>query len=57
MIRWHTLLLKISVWLIAEVVLSVIGLDLLADYSEFLANHQHPASIYPRDIPTCLFNI
>ncbi|HHP7244353.1 MAG TPA: hypothetical protein ACFE0H_06670 [Elainellaceae cyanobacterium] len=57
MIRWHTFFLKISVWLVAEVVLSVMGLDLLADYSEFLANHTHTASIYPADIPTCLFNI
>ncbi|MGJ3249520.1 MAG: hypothetical protein ACFE0J_00105 [Elainellaceae cyanobacterium] len=52
MIRWHIFLLKISVWLVAEVVLSIMGLDHLADYGEFLAHHKHTASIYPTDILT-----
>ena len=36
-LRWKKLLLNLSIWLTAEVVLTVLGLDNLADYSEFIA--------------------
>ena len=35
-VKWQKLLLKTSFWLTAEVVLSLIGLDNLADYSEYI---------------------
>jgi len=36
---WHKLLAKLLFWLMAEVILNAVGLDNLADYSEFLLNH------------------
>ncbi|MGB3294623.1 MAG: hypothetical protein WBB01_16695 [Phormidesmis sp.] len=33
-----TLLTKLLFWLAAEIVLTLVGLDNLADYSEFIAN-------------------
>ena len=35
-IRWKTLLIKTLIWLVAEILLSFIGMDNLADYSEFV---------------------
>jgi hypothetical protein len=35
-IYWKTALVKLIVWIVAEVVLNLLGLDSLADYSEFL---------------------
>ncbi|MDJ0572425.1 MAG: hypothetical protein QNJ53_25755 [Pleurocapsa sp. MO_192.B19] len=35
-IRWKTLLIKTSIWLATEILLSFIGMDNLADYSEFV---------------------
>ncbi|NJP22346.1 MAG: hypothetical protein HC763_28755 [Hydrococcus sp. CRU_1_1] len=35
-IQWKTLLLRTTFWLITEVVLNAVGLDNLADYSEFV---------------------
>ena len=35
-IRWKTLLTKALIWLAAEIILNTIGLDTLADYSEFV---------------------
>ncbi|MDJ0577449.1 MAG: hypothetical protein QNJ65_20095 [Xenococcaceae cyanobacterium MO_234.B1] len=35
-IKWKALLLKGSIWLIAEISLNLVGLDNLADYSEFI---------------------
>lgn len=34
--NWRNLLLKITGWLIAEAILNLVGLDNLADYSEFI---------------------
>ncbi len=36
-VRWSTLILKISVWFCAEVTLTALGLDDLADYGEFMS--------------------
>ena len=35
-IKWHTLLTKTLIWLASEIILNSIGLDTLADYSEFV---------------------
>ncbi len=35
-IRWQKLLVKMSFWLAAEIFLNLIGIDDLADYSEFV---------------------
>ncbi len=35
-IRWKILILKTIIWLVAEIVLNFLGLDNLADYSEFI---------------------
>ncbi|HEY9637871.1 MAG TPA: hypothetical protein V6D14_31050 [Coleofasciculaceae cyanobacterium] len=34
--QWKTVLVKMTTWLAAEIILNLIGLDSLADYSEFL---------------------
>lgn len=34
--KWQKRLVKISTWVAAEVVLTTVGLDNLADYSEFV---------------------
>jgi hypothetical protein len=34
--KWKKLLFKVTVWLVAEIYLNLLGLDNLADYSEFL---------------------
>ena len=36
LIRWRKLLTSLTFWLLVEVSLNVVGLDDLADYSEFL---------------------
>ena len=35
-VRWRTLLTKTIIWLVAEILLNSIGIDTLADYSEFV---------------------
>jgi hypothetical protein len=34
--QWQKILVKITFWLILEILLNLLGLDSLADYSEFL---------------------
>ena len=34
--KWHKLLIKLAIWLSLEIVLNVMGLDDMADYSEFI---------------------
>ncbi len=41
-LQWRKLLVKTTVWIAAEIILNLIGLDNLADYSEF---------IYEKDVP------
>ena len=43
-INYRQLLVKLLMWFVAEVVLSYVGLDNLADYSEYL-KEQSTASI------------
>ena len=46
--QWKKLFVKTTVWLAAEIILNLIGLDNLADYSEFIYEQevmvlsQHP---------------
>ncbi len=35
-IKWKKILIRMTLWLITEVVLNSVGLDNLADYSEFV---------------------
>jgi hypothetical protein len=35
-IQWKNILIRMTLWLITEVVLNSVGLDNLADYSEFI---------------------
>lgn len=35
-VRWKKVLVKTTVWLSAEIILNLLGLDELADYSEFI---------------------
>ena len=35
-VHWQKLLVKLTIWLVAEIALNLIGLDDLADYSEFI---------------------
>lgn len=47
-IRWKTLLIKTSIWLATEILLSFIGMDNLADYSEFVFEQNaivHPINL------------
>lgn len=34
--HWKTLIMKTTIWLAAEIILNLLGLDNLADYSEFI---------------------
>lgn len=40
-VKWGKLAVKVTVWLTAEILLSLAGLDNLADYGEFTAG-DHP---------------
>jgi hypothetical protein len=42
-VKWKMLITKVAVWMLLELSLSFLGLDQLADYSEFLS---HPSSIF-----------
>jgi len=35
-IQWKKLLLTTTIWLVTEIILNLLGLDNLADYSEFV---------------------
>lgn len=42
---WHKLLIKMTFWLLAEIILTLVGLDQLADYGEFLLSENSSISI------------
>ncbi|HEY9623438.1 MAG TPA: hypothetical protein V6C78_23980 [Crinalium sp.] len=42
----NSVVIKVIVWLAGEILLSLIGLDTLADYSEFLLEHQPHLKIH-----------
>ena len=35
-IQWHKLITKLTFWLMVEIILNLVGLDNMADYSEYL---------------------
>ena len=39
LVRWKTLLVRVTVWLSLEIWLNFVGLDNLADYGEFIFEH------------------
>ena len=39
-VRWQKLAVQTTFWLSAEIVLGIMGIDQLADYSEFLLQQQ-----------------
>ncbi len=40
-IRWKVLLASMTMWMIGEISLNLVGLDEFADYSEFLQDKTH----------------
>ena len=40
-IKWQKLLTSLFIWAIAETTLNVVGLDTIADYSEFLSTKEN----------------
>jgi hypothetical protein len=45
-VKWRKMAAKVTVWLAAEVLLGLAGLDNLADYGEFTLSH---ATLSPSD--------
>jgi hypothetical protein len=43
-VRWQKGLAEIAIWLTAEIILNFLGLDNLADYSEFIFKHKGATS-------------
>ncbi len=40
--QWQSILIKITVWLIVEIFMNLLGVDTLADYSEFIFEGKTP---------------
>lgn len=54
-IYWSKLCVKAAIWFCAEIALTCLGLDDLADYSEFVTQRSNPVAIemvYP--LQSCL---
>jgi hypothetical protein len=43
-VKWKTLIAKVTAWMVLELLLNLLGLDHLADYSEFLF-HPYPTTL------------
>lgn len=41
-VRWKKLLIKTTLWLVAEIWFNFLGIDDLADYSEFFEHNEQP---------------
>ena len=52
--EWHKLLLKLTIWLVVEIVLNLMGLDDMADYSEFVFTHRNTAIVSLDTYVTCI---
>lgn len=39
-VKWKTLIVKITGWILLEFLLNLLGLDQFANYSEFLSHHR-----------------
>ena len=37
-VKWSKLIVNLTIWTLSEVTLNLVGLDTLADYSEFLTS-------------------
>lgn len=63
--QWKKIWVKTTIWLVTEIILNLLGLDNLADYSEFLfekevAIDKHPpqmAVVFPAHRPRLNYNI
>lgn len=44
--NWSRVLLKITGWLLIEVLLNAVGLDTLADYSEYVLIKEQNVTLY-----------
>lgn len=40
-LQWHNLLFKIIIWLTMEIILTFLGFDDIADYSEYVLENKH----------------
>lgn len=50
-IQWQKVWLKATIWLAAEIILNLIGLDNIADYSEFIFDREVVVEInYYREV-------
>lgn len=49
-VYWKTLILNIGSWIVAEIILNFVGLDNLANYSEFLYKPYLSAQAYETSI-------
>jgi hypothetical protein len=55
-LEWKKVLVKSTIWLAAEIILNLLGIDTLADYSEFLYE-QEVASLSYLHKPTITVNL
>lgn len=39
-VYWNKLVVRVTIWVVGEILLGLIGLDTLANYSEFFFEHQ-----------------
>lgn len=44
-VHWNKLVVRVAIWVVGEILLGLIGLDTLADYSEFFSEHQENVPI------------
>lgn len=52
---WSKLFIKAAIWLCAEIALTCLGLDDLADYSEFVAQRGSSVTMeMPQALPSCI---
>ena len=49
-VKWRKLIARFTIWLMLEIALTFLGLDDLADYSEYIFE-QHPVAIMPSNPP------
>lgn len=49
-IHWKKLFFSLVLWFVAEICLTILGLDDLADYSEFILNKEVPGFIGWREV-------
>jgi hypothetical protein len=50
-VKWKKLLVTSSTWLVLEIALNILGLDNLADYSEFIFNRSDTIITLTQNLP------